>query len=38
VKRFVEIGQATHLVMLEKNRRQLFREVQLFLDESQPEP
>jgi pimeloyl-ACP methyl ester carboxylesterase len=38
VKRLVEIGQASHLLMLEKNRRQLFREVQLFLDESQPEP
>jgi pimeloyl-ACP methyl ester carboxylesterase len=37
VKRLVEIGQATHLVMLEKNRGQLFREVQLFLDESLPE-
>jgi pimeloyl-ACP methyl ester carboxylesterase len=33
VKRLVEIGQATHLVMLERNRRQLFREVRLFLDE-----
>jgi pimeloyl-ACP methyl ester carboxylesterase len=31
-KRFVEIGEGTHLVMLEKNRMQLFREVQLFLD------
>jgi pimeloyl-ACP methyl ester carboxylesterase len=38
VKRFVVIGQATHLVMLEKNRQQLFREVRLFLDESRPEP
>ena len=33
-KRFVEIGEGTHLVMLEKNRMQLFREVQLFLDET----
>jgi pimeloyl-ACP methyl ester carboxylesterase len=32
-KRLVEIGQGTHLVFLEKNRIQLFREVQLFLDE-----
>ena len=32
-KRFVEIGGGTHLLMLEKNRLQLFREVQLFLDE-----
>jgi pimeloyl-ACP methyl ester carboxylesterase len=33
VKRLVEIGEGTHLLMLEKNRLQLFREVQLFLDE-----
>jgi pimeloyl-ACP methyl ester carboxylesterase len=32
-KRFVQIGQGTHLLFLEKNRMQLFREVQLFLDE-----
>jgi pimeloyl-ACP methyl ester carboxylesterase len=32
-KRLVEIGEATHFSMLEKNRLQLFREVQLFLDE-----
>lgn len=32
-KRYVEIGEGTHTVMLEKNRMQLFREVQLFLDE-----
>jgi pimeloyl-ACP methyl ester carboxylesterase len=32
-KRFVEVGGGTHLLMLEKNRLQLFREVQLFLDE-----
>ncbi len=32
-KRFVEIGEGTHTVMMEKNRMQLFREVQLFLDE-----
>jgi pimeloyl-ACP methyl ester carboxylesterase len=32
-KRLVEIGAGTHLLMLEKNRLQLFREVQLFLDE-----
>jgi pimeloyl-ACP methyl ester carboxylesterase len=31
-KRLVEIGEATHFVMVEKNRMQLFREVQLFLD------
>jgi pimeloyl-ACP methyl ester carboxylesterase len=33
-KRFVEIGEGTHLLILEKNRMQLFREVQLFLDET----
>jgi pimeloyl-ACP methyl ester carboxylesterase len=32
-KRLVMIGEATHSVMIEKNRMQLFREVQLFLDE-----
>jgi pimeloyl-ACP methyl ester carboxylesterase len=33
-KRMVEIGEGTHTVIMEKNRMQLFREVQLFLDES----
>jgi esterase/lipase len=32
-KRLVQIGEGTHLIFLEKNRIQLFREVQLFLDE-----
>lgn len=32
-KRLVVIGEGTHSVMMEKNRMQLFREVQLFLDE-----
>jgi len=32
-KRLVLIGEATHTVIMEKNRMQLFREVQLFLDE-----
>jgi pimeloyl-ACP methyl ester carboxylesterase len=31
-KRLVEIGEGTHFVMLEKNRMQLFQEVQFFLD------
>lgn len=31
-KRFVQIGAATHLLMLERNREQLFQEVQLFLE------
>lgn len=34
VKRLVMIGEGTHAVGLEKNRLQLFREVQLFLEES----
>jgi pimeloyl-ACP methyl ester carboxylesterase len=33
VKRYVEIGEGTHTVIMEKNRMQLFREVQLFLEE-----
>jgi pimeloyl-ACP methyl ester carboxylesterase len=33
-KRLVEIGEGTHFLLLEKNRLQLFREVQLFLDET----
>jgi pimeloyl-ACP methyl ester carboxylesterase len=37
-KRLVVIGGGTHGVMMEKNRMQLFREVQLFLDEPAPEP
>ena len=37
-KRLVVIGEGTHGVMMEKNRIQLFREVQLFLDEPTPEP
>ena len=32
-KRLVIIGEGTHSVIMEKNRMQLFREVQLFLDE-----
>jgi len=34
VKRYVVIGEGTHWVFIERNRMQLFREVQLFLDES----
>jgi len=33
VKRLVMIGEGTHAIALEKNRLQLFREVQLFLEE-----
>lgn len=32
-RRFVQIGEGTHSVMLEKNRMQLFQAVQQFLDE-----
>ncbi len=32
-RRLVEIGAGTHLLMLERNRLNLFHEVQLFLDE-----
>ena len=35
-KRLVIIGEGTHGVLMEKNRMQLFREVQLFLDERGP--
>jgi pimeloyl-ACP methyl ester carboxylesterase len=35
-KRFVEISEGTHTIIMEKNRIQLFREVQLFLDEAAP--
>jgi hypothetical protein len=31
-KRLVEIGEGTHFVMVEKNRMQLFQDVQFFLD------
>jgi pimeloyl-ACP methyl ester carboxylesterase len=33
-KRLVQIGEGTHSVIMEKNRLQLFREVQLFLEEA----
>lgn len=35
-RRFVEIGEGTHTVMMERNRDQLFHEVQLFLDGPTP--
>lgn len=34
LKRYVVIGEGTHTVIMERNRMQLFREVQLFLDEA----
>jgi len=33
-KRYVQIGEGTHTLMMEKNRMQLFRAVQEFFDES----
>ena len=33
-KRMVVIGSGSHMVFIERNREQLFREVQLFLDEA----
>jgi pimeloyl-ACP methyl ester carboxylesterase len=33
-KRFVELGEGTHTVMLEKNRMQFFREIMGFLSET----
>jgi pimeloyl-ACP methyl ester carboxylesterase len=35
-KRFVELGEGTHTIMMEKNRMQLFREVANFLNEIDP--
>jgi pimeloyl-ACP methyl ester carboxylesterase len=35
-KRFVEIGEGTHTIILEKNRMQFFREVMNFLGEVDP--
>ncbi len=32
-KRYIELGEGTHSILMEKNRMNLFREVQLFLDE-----
>jgi len=33
-RRYVEVGEGTHFLILEKNRRQLFDAVQAFLDET----
>jgi len=35
-RRLVTIGEGTHTVIMERNRSQLFREVQVFLDEAAP--
>jgi esterase/lipase len=32
-KRYVQIGEGTHTIMMGKNRMQLFQAVQQFLDE-----
>jgi esterase/lipase len=36
LKRMVLLGAGSHMMLIEKNREQLFREVQLFLDEATP--
>ena len=33
-KRYIEIGEGTHSLLMEKNRMQLFQAVQQFLDEN----
>ena len=35
-KRYIEIGEGTHSIMMEKNRMQFFREIMNFLDERDP--
>lgn len=35
-KRFVELGEGTHTIIMEKNRMQFFREVMAFLGETEP--
>jgi len=37
-KRYVQIGEGTHTVIMEKNRMQLFQAVQQFLDEDSLKP
>ena len=37
-KRFVELGEGTHTIIMEKNRRQLFAVVEAFLTEPAPDP
>jgi pimeloyl-ACP methyl ester carboxylesterase len=36
-KRFVELGEGTHTVMMEKNRMQFFHEIRGFLEETSPQ-
>jgi hypothetical protein len=33
VRRFTEVGEATHFMMVEKNRHQLFGQTRFFLEE-----
>jgi len=35
-RRFVELSEGTHTIMLEKNRMQFFREILNFLNEERP--
>jgi alpha-beta hydrolase superfamily lysophospholipase len=34
-KRLIELGKGTHIILLEKNRLELFRAVQAFLDQAE---
>ena len=36
-KRYIEIGEGTHTIIMEKNRMQFFREIMNFLDERDPQ-
>jgi pimeloyl-ACP methyl ester carboxylesterase len=36
-KRYIEIGEGTHSIMMEKNRMQFFHEIMNFLDERDPQ-
>jgi alpha-beta hydrolase superfamily lysophospholipase len=36
LKRMVLLGEGSHMMLIEKNREQLFRVVQSFLDEATP--
>jgi pimeloyl-ACP methyl ester carboxylesterase len=36
-KRWVQLGEGTHMVMVEKNRMQFIHEVELFLEEAEPQ-
>jgi alpha-beta hydrolase superfamily lysophospholipase len=36
-KRYIEIGEGTHTIVMEKNRMQFFHEVAAFLNEAAPQ-